>query len=314
MAKSTPSSAFYWNDYYRDTRALSPAAKGIWMDILCRLHESPTRGVLTLSVEHWALWCGCSSDELLAAIIELHESHVTQIHELDQILDVMMEKEPCNVTDNVTDNVTGNAKRNAEHNAQITHVTHLSRSNNVTKITQITIRNARMIREEKAKMQNMDKLEKLKEQNRLRQARFRQKIIHRPERNGSSRTVTVGQALRPSSSSSSSSSVENPSVGSLPAKREPPSGGSGSDARQARVGCGFHERSGLVCQLPAVRNIRSRPRCAWHQHVEESGVPIQSYADFVLWHQSQPVLKHVPVEELWEQANAGSTGGELDRL
>lgn len=42
-----PSFQFYPGDWLKDTalRLCSPAARGIWMDMLCLLHECPQRGV-----------------------------------------------------------------------------------------------------------------------------------------------------------------------------------------------------------------------------------------------------------------------------
>lgn len=68
MAKSPPSSPFYWNDYYRDTRVLQPASRGVWMDLLCKLHESGRRGEVTMPLASWLQWCGCPQDHFLAAI------------------------------------------------------------------------------------------------------------------------------------------------------------------------------------------------------------------------------------------------------
>lgn len=71
MAKSPPSSPFYWNDYFRDTRVLSLSTRAIWMDMLCRAHESRTRGKVTLTIDEWAQWCACGQLEILAAEAEL---------------------------------------------------------------------------------------------------------------------------------------------------------------------------------------------------------------------------------------------------
>lgn len=71
MAKSTPSSAFYWNDYYRDTRVLTLPTRAIWMDMLCRAHESQTRGQIKLSIGAWARWCACTVEDIMLAEMEL---------------------------------------------------------------------------------------------------------------------------------------------------------------------------------------------------------------------------------------------------
>jgi hypothetical protein len=79
MAKSPPSSPFYWNDWYRDTRLLSPAARGIWMDILCLLHESGRRGHMELDLQKWVRWCGCPQDVFLTSLDEIEEQEVADV-------------------------------------------------------------------------------------------------------------------------------------------------------------------------------------------------------------------------------------------
>jgi len=55
----------------KDTRALSPEAKGAWIDILCALHFSPTRGQLALSMDGWARTIGQSPEKTRGCIDEL---------------------------------------------------------------------------------------------------------------------------------------------------------------------------------------------------------------------------------------------------
>ncbi len=81
MPKSTPSSPFYWNDYYRDTRLLSVSARGVWMDMLCRVHESKTRGEITLTLDEWTRWCACGQVEFLSAVSEIKRHDLGTIHE-----------------------------------------------------------------------------------------------------------------------------------------------------------------------------------------------------------------------------------------
>lgn len=49
-----PAFQFYPMDWCRDTATLSLAAKGAWMDILCALWWSETRGKMTASPDDWA--------------------------------------------------------------------------------------------------------------------------------------------------------------------------------------------------------------------------------------------------------------------
>ena len=76
MAKSPPSSPFYWNDYYRDTRVLQPDSRGVWMDMLCKLHEAGRRGDVSMPLQSWLAWCGCPQDYFLAAARDISLTEV----------------------------------------------------------------------------------------------------------------------------------------------------------------------------------------------------------------------------------------------
>lgn len=70
---------FFPSDYQRDTRALSLAAKGGWMDVLCMLHGSSTRGTMTLPVVGWARIMGATVDQAEAVISELEIMRVAEV-------------------------------------------------------------------------------------------------------------------------------------------------------------------------------------------------------------------------------------------
>jgi hypothetical protein len=76
MAKSPPSTPFYWNDYYRDTRVLQPASRGVWMDCLCKVHEAGRRGEATMPLASWLQWCGCPLDVFLDALRDIAVTEV----------------------------------------------------------------------------------------------------------------------------------------------------------------------------------------------------------------------------------------------
>lgn len=63
----------------RDTRALSLAAKGGWVDVLCMLHGSSTRGTLTLPAVGWARIMGATVDQAEAVISELDVMKVADV-------------------------------------------------------------------------------------------------------------------------------------------------------------------------------------------------------------------------------------------
>jgi len=62
---------FYPADYMRDTRALSLAAKGGWVDVMCMLHGSSTRGTMKLPLVGWARVMGSTVDQADDVVREL---------------------------------------------------------------------------------------------------------------------------------------------------------------------------------------------------------------------------------------------------
>jgi uncharacterized protein YdaU (DUF1376 family) len=69
----------YPADFMRDTRALSLAAKGGWIDVLCVLHSSSTRGTMTLPVVGWARVMGATVDQAAAVITELDGMRIADV-------------------------------------------------------------------------------------------------------------------------------------------------------------------------------------------------------------------------------------------
>lgn len=68
--------AFYPSDWFRDTRCLTFAAKGAWMDLLGILWDSPTRGRKTLDMGGWALELGKPLAEVEAVFEELRKRNI----------------------------------------------------------------------------------------------------------------------------------------------------------------------------------------------------------------------------------------------
>jgi len=62
---------FFPSNYLGDTRGLSPSAKGIWMDLICYLWQSPTRGKMTAKISDYSRLLGASEKEVLLAMEEL---------------------------------------------------------------------------------------------------------------------------------------------------------------------------------------------------------------------------------------------------
>jgi len=83
MAKR-PAFQFYPGDWLKDpaVRSVSLAARGLWIDMLCLMHESPRRGYLQLAngkpvtAEQLARMTGCSTDEVSRLLQELEYAGV----------------------------------------------------------------------------------------------------------------------------------------------------------------------------------------------------------------------------------------------
>lgn len=75
MAK-LPWMQFYPADYLLDTQLLSPAARGIWMDLICHLWRAEPRGTMTLPVTQWARLLRCSVREVTQCIDELKQHDI----------------------------------------------------------------------------------------------------------------------------------------------------------------------------------------------------------------------------------------------
>lgn len=84
MSKKLPSFQFYPGDWMKDpaVRCCSLAARGLWIDLLCLMHESPRRGYLQhengmpVTHEQIARMTGCSSEEASHLLQELESAGV----------------------------------------------------------------------------------------------------------------------------------------------------------------------------------------------------------------------------------------------
>jgi len=78
VTAKAPAFQFYPGDWIQDTRILTLAAKGAWIDILCALWRSQTRGSLTLPLMGWARLLGSTADQAAAVIGELVDMRVCE--------------------------------------------------------------------------------------------------------------------------------------------------------------------------------------------------------------------------------------------
>lgn len=73
-----PYMQFHVSDWLSDTATLSPATKGIWIDLLALMHIKKT-GTITGTLEKLARACRCSTSEMEYAIHELKSENVADI-------------------------------------------------------------------------------------------------------------------------------------------------------------------------------------------------------------------------------------------
>lgn len=82
-----PAFQFYTGDWLKDPSLsmCSSATRGIWIDFLCRAHESARSGQITGTPEQFARLCRCTAAEFVAAANELHSTGAALIRERDGI-------------------------------------------------------------------------------------------------------------------------------------------------------------------------------------------------------------------------------------
>lgn len=66
-----PAFWFYPGDWVQDTRPLSLAAKGAWIDLLCAMWRAPRRGALALSLTGYARLLGATVEQARLVLDEL---------------------------------------------------------------------------------------------------------------------------------------------------------------------------------------------------------------------------------------------------
>lgn len=71
-----PYMQFFPADWLRDTRCLSPVARGVWIDLICFLHDCEPRGSATLTLRAWASKLVVTQEVFLEAVKELVEMGV----------------------------------------------------------------------------------------------------------------------------------------------------------------------------------------------------------------------------------------------
>ncbi len=89
MAKSAKWTRWFFSDWLKDAgvRSVSCKARGLWIDMLALMDESPRRGFLqqasgkVVSLEQLANICGCSTDDTSRLVQELDDAGVCSSNE-----------------------------------------------------------------------------------------------------------------------------------------------------------------------------------------------------------------------------------------
>ena len=73
MTKKLPAFQFYTGDWMKDPKLsmCAPATRGIWMDLLCAMHDEGQSGEVSGTVEQLARLCRCTPAEMQSALDDL---------------------------------------------------------------------------------------------------------------------------------------------------------------------------------------------------------------------------------------------------
>lgn len=74
-----PFMQFFPTDWIRDTRMLSPMARGCWIDAICTMWDSPERGVCHADVTGMSRMWGCTEDETFAVLEEFKRYNTCEV-------------------------------------------------------------------------------------------------------------------------------------------------------------------------------------------------------------------------------------------
>jgi hypothetical protein len=120
---------FYPSDYLVDTRILTLSARGAWVDILCVLHGSSTRGTATFPVRGWSRIMGVSEAEFETAVEEIDAMKVGNVIRCSngdvtitcrRMLNEAITREQTRLRVQNHRNKERNNERNASSNASVT--------------------------------------------------------------------------------------------------------------------------------------------------------------------------------------------------
>src|SRR5688500_14639992 len=86
-----PAFQFYPGDWLKDPQLsmCSPASRGVWMDLLCAMHELGRSGQVTGTVDQLCRLCRCTAAEMSAALTELESTKTASVSERNGVVTVI---------------------------------------------------------------------------------------------------------------------------------------------------------------------------------------------------------------------------------
>lgn len=81
---------FYVGDWLKDPKLslCSPATRGIWIDLVCYLHEMQNGGKLSANIQQFSRLCRCSETEMEMALAELRNTGTARVYEQNGIFTI----------------------------------------------------------------------------------------------------------------------------------------------------------------------------------------------------------------------------------
>ncbi len=85
-----PAFMFYTGDWLKDPRLsmCSPSTRGIWIDLMCAMHELGRSGQVTGTVEQLCRICRCTAAEMTAALNEIRLTKTGEVAERSDIVTI----------------------------------------------------------------------------------------------------------------------------------------------------------------------------------------------------------------------------------
>lgn len=79
MPAKLPYDQWYWADWFRDTRRLSIATKGFWIDVIGHLRQETKTGWATYDLATWGTLTNCTESDAEMALTELGKWRIATI-------------------------------------------------------------------------------------------------------------------------------------------------------------------------------------------------------------------------------------------